>query len=469
MSGVRNKANQLGFDPSEELAPLRPWRAGIDYEIEVPLDYWVEGSLLEPHSVAERTSQLRVFLRLLRGDYRRWARADALFAFHSFHVNYMARVLMSTPPEITGVEGIIKPRTLQTLLRATRGVITDMVSLGTGLYHVTSSEYGAEVNSLMPLRWYPASPGADVYVNYRGGDQAEIYRSSNTGEMEYRRVRVNSGFIGANIEEPVVENAGSPELWKFVQEAGDGRVGSILNIPREPASGDWGQSIFPYITDLVLMYNQRQSQINQILQRDGNPLGVLTLDPNADPPVPDPDGKGDTAALEILAERVWYDSWRKQHIVRLKPGETFDYKQYKSALADQFDNLSLLMSQMFLMTGIPDYLHGVNTTQGVPSGVALELMNLAAVAYSGELITSLIAALRKLLLICAIHDGHGLPVLQRMLEEMVIEWPNALTMARKEQVAEIDKDGETDVGETERDRDESDVGDGGLADGGAAE
>ena len=100
MSAVRNRQNQFGFDPYEELAPSRPWAADVDYEIEVPLDYWVRGALLEPSAAQDRTRQLRLFRKLLLGDYRDWVRADALFAFHAFHANTMAKVLMSSPPQI---------------------------------------------------------------------------------------------------------------------------------------------------------------------------------------------------------------------------------------------------------------------------------------------------------------------------------------------------------------------------------
>ena len=299
MSSVPNTINQFGFDPLSEYLPHRPWLDDVDYESDVPLEYWITGNDIEPSKAAARVAQLRLFRDLYNAEYERFVRADALFAFHAYHTNYMARVLMSTPPEITTHE-IIKFRTKEMINKALRNVVIDMIRYGTGLLFVQSGEYGAEVTAPQPIFWYPADDDTDVLIERFADNTANINISHNTGKLDVHNVKIEAGKI-SEMEGPDESQYGTDEHWRLVQENTAGRIGSIINIVREPSTGDWGQSLYPYITDLTLMYNGRQSQLNAILVDDGNPIMILLPNRN-EPPIYGTDDA--PASLKIQAKQI---------------------------------------------------------------------------------------------------------------------------------------------------------------------
>ena len=92
MSSVPNTVNQFGFDPLQEYLPSRPWLDVVDYEIEVPMDYWVTGNSIEPHKTLGRVNQLMLFRKLYHAQYEGFVRADGMLAFHAYHTKHLSLI-----------------------------------------------------------------------------------------------------------------------------------------------------------------------------------------------------------------------------------------------------------------------------------------------------------------------------------------------------------------------------------------
>ena len=89
-------ADQTAFSAftTEQLA------SDINYEIEIPLDYWKQHASIVPDDVNRRVNQLKHFLKLYQGDYSDYD-ADGFpvtVNMHRLSANVMADTLAAFPP-----------------------------------------------------------------------------------------------------------------------------------------------------------------------------------------------------------------------------------------------------------------------------------------------------------------------------------------------------------------------------------
>ena len=129
-----------------------------------------------------------------------------------------------------------------------------------------------------PIYWYPADRGAEVLAVKRQ-KEIELYINEPPGVMVYERwsnedddaqSTSGDGSLGA-LREQSMERLGSEAGWNIIQEFSTGRATPLINVPRRPATGSWGRSLYLDITSLAIELNRRVSQNSMILTEHGWP------------------------------------------------------------------------------------------------------------------------------------------------------------------------------------------------------
>ena len=107
---------------------------------------------------------------------------------------------------------------------------------------------------------------------------------------------------------------------------------------------------------------------------------------------------------------------------------------------------------------------GLGVETNTPSGRALFIQYARTIFYTKQLQTSLIATLRKVILIAALYNGANASQLQSMADSIEIEWQNAVEEILEPQAVELtdegavvdDEEGDEDVVSDDTDRQQSD-------------
>ena len=457
-------ADQTAFSAftTEQLA------SDINYEIEIPLDYWKQHASIIPDDVNRRVNQLKHFLKLYQGDYSDYD-SDGFpvtVNMHRLSANVMADTLAAFPPVFkmsgTGTPATppeapdalpappepseaddeleMSPRFMQTLQDALYCAIVDHIRFGCGLLMVQGGDYGAEVVAPQPIYWYPADRGADVLA-VKKPKEIELYINEPPGVLVYERwsnvdddtqSTSGAGSLGRLLGSEM-ETLGDEAGWDVVQEYSVGRATPLINIPRRPATGDWGRSLYLDITSLTMELNRRLGQNSSILTEHGWPREVLLpntdeqLNRSYDALIDGADQGKDEREVDIdwVTQQIRLGRWRKSTIGVLSSRyRDIKYLQWTGRLNDHFNQIDEIKMQLYVQSHVPPALYGDGMTNFPAAGVALEKQYIRLHLYVMQLQATFINALRKAVLIGAMYEGKGAGELRALAEGLVIEWPN---------------------------------------------
>ena len=467
----------------------------INYEIEIPLDYWKQHASIIPDDVNRRVNQLKHFLKLYQGDYSDYD-ADGFpvtVNMHRLSANVMADTLAAFPPvfkmsgggtpetppegpdglpappeqpeesnplESDGDELEMSPRFMQTLQDALYCAIVDHIRFGCGLLMVQGGEYGAEVVAPQPIYWYPADRGADVLA-VKKPKEIELYINEPPGVLVYERwsnvdddtqSTRGDGSLGRLLGSEM-EMLGDEAGWNVVQEYSTGRATPLINIPRRPATGDWGRSLYLDITSLTMELNRRLGQNSSILTEHGWPREVLLpnteeqLNRSYDALIDGASEGKEEAQVDIdwVTQQTRLGRWRKSTIgVLSSRWRDVKYLQWTGRLNDHFNQIDEIKMQLYVQSHVPPALYGDGMTNFPAAGVALEKQYIRLHLYVMQLQATFINALRKAVLIGAMYEGAGESELRRMAEGLVIEWPNIFDEGDQQNELRLDENVEAE-------------------------
>ena len=467
----------------------------INYEIEIPLDYWKQHASIVPDDVNRRVNQLKHFLKLYQGDYSDYD-ADGFpvtVNMHRLSANVMADTLAAFPPvfkmsgggrpetppespdglpappeqpeesnplESDGDELEMSPRFMQTLQDALYCAIVDHIRFGCGLLMVQGGEYGAEVVAPQPIYWYPADRGADVLA-VKKPKEIELYINEPPGVLVYERwsnvdddaqSTRGDGSLGRLLSSEM-EMLGDEAGWNVVQEYSTGRATPLINIPRRPATGDWGRSLYLDITSLTMELNRRLGQNSSILTEHGWPREVLL--PNTEEQLNRSydalidgasEGKSEQQIdIDWVTQQTRLGRWRKSTVgVLSSRWRDVKYLQWTGRLNDHFNQIDEIKMQLYVQSHVPPALYGDGMTNFPAAGVALEKQYIRLHLYVMQLQATFINALRKAVLIGAMYEGAGESELRRMAEGLVIEWPNIFDEGDQQNELRLDENVEAE-------------------------
>ena len=305
---------------------------------------------------------------------------------------------------------------------------------------VQGGDYGAEVVAPQPIYWYPADRGADVLA-VKKPKEIELYINEPPGVLVYERwsnvdddtqSTRGDGSLGRLLGSEM-EMLGDEAGWDVVQEYSTGRATPLINIPRRPATGDWGRSLYLDITSLTMELNRRLGQNSSILTEHGWPREVLLpnteeqLNRSYDALIDGADQGKDEKEVDIdwVTQQIRLGRWRKSTIGVLSSRyRDIKYLQWTGRLNDHFNQIDEIKMQLYVQSHVPPALYGDGMTNFPAAGVALEKQYIRLHLYVMQLQATFINALRKAVLIGAMYEGKGAGELRSLAEGLVIEWPN---------------------------------------------
>lgn len=439
--------------PIGPLPVFQEYDVQVDYEITTDMSHWKKGAMATPSPTNGRVSQLSDFWRLFNGDYLRYRLGVPVKQnFHILTSNFLADLLMSFQPEYQDSDGneldddLIRPRFIQTLNRALANAIVDFTRFGTALFYISMGRYGPEVMSPVPIRWFPADAMSSVLVTKQSNDNSpyELFFSYDDGSVEHERYADAGGQLGDLLSNDGRQRVGGDAEWAVIQEYGAGRVGTIMNVVREPSTGDWGRSLYRDITSLAFEYNRRIAANSDTLTVHGNPMLLALQDPNEVPLTQDitqsePAAQQALLELSTLAKRM--DTWRKSPIATL-PAQFKDlfYVQWSGSLRDHQIHIDEIKEQIFAITNIPAALYGLGLERIPPTGVALGKQFIRTHIYIKSIQNRFLATLRKVLMTGALYAGATVEQLRWLAQNMRIIWRNMFDEQELVNEARLDVD-----------------------------
>ena len=429
----------------------------INYELAVPLDYWQKNAYIIPEDVSRRVNQLKHFLQLYQGDYSLYEEGlNVRVNVHKLVAIFMADALASFPPQFTfeGDEVDLPPRFIQTLQNSLYCALVDHIRFGTSLLMVENSDYGPVVKAPMPIYWYPADKGADVLVT-KNGKEIELYINEPPGVLVHERwsnidddaqTTGSAGTLKERLSQEM-EMVGTEAGWDVIQRWGTGRATTMLNIPRRPETGDWGNPLYLDITHLAVELSRRLSQNSLILTEHGWPREVLlpnideafgeTLDALLDQK---PNSEDATVAVDWMTQQTRLGQWRKSTIGALsRKYRDIKYLQWTGRLNDHFNQIDEVKQDLYVQTSVPPALYGDGMSNFPASGEALKKQFVRTYLYLKQLQATFLSEIRKSVLIGAMFDGAGASRLEDLAEGMVIGWPNVFDIDQEQGESVLDE------------------------------
>ena len=400
----------------------------VDYELDVPLDYWRPGVSIVPPGTSRRVNQLREYQDLFDGNYARYGDFTVRMNWHAEYAKAVLRTIMAYPPEVE-VTRYLNKNFIQSLLEALRTVIINLSRFGTALFHVMPTESGPLVYAPSPIYWYPATHHASVLVNLISvwdassiGHklQAQLYVYHEEGQVELRLHELNGGILGKRLSSEVIDDdvAG----YEVIQQNFLGRRGALVPVKVQPVTGDWGFPLYRDLTSPALEFVRRQTQISQILTEHGNPSIYLVAREGESPPDPgDLDRHSVIAAMELALR---YDTIRKANVWVL-PGwaQAAEYMQLDSDLTGHFMMLEETQKLIFAVTSMPAAFYGLGIEAKPMSGVALDKQFIRTYDKILSRINALIYAVSQVKTVAAKMAGASAAALQGVANEQVV-WRN---------------------------------------------
>ena len=428
----------------------------VNYNVTTPLQHWAQDRDVTwpPAGTAGRVNQLREFRRLYDGDL-----SVIMRGLYGVRVNYFRRLsnnlsdlLLSYPPEVTSSPGGVDADLLQEeIFEALEGATVDLSRFGTALFRAWKDEDGPHVEDVQVERWFPAGRDGDAVIAEQttqrmstttevltlpadGGEQRQRFLMA--GAADYVAQQEPDGVtpglsLGQRIASTSIES----------QYAIEGR--SLFPVALRPATGPWGQSLYPPMYPLVTELCRRLSKSSHILNRHADPMLVFRRDRQYSPL----QGNGPGAKTEVstFAQRVFLDEW-KEHWVQVVPPEFDDvsYLSWDAQMQANFEHYDRVRDELFATSPVtPALFAALAASQSGLGNVSLRKAFVGTYAFLLRVQHRLQRAVEQ----CASAAAGG---------EVTLEWPNALE--------EFDKQTITNVGLTGEDAREE-VGEGSDDDG----
>ena len=407
------------------MAMLKP----TDYEVLVPDNSWRRGEHIIPEGARDRVRQLELWSMLYEGDYSYFLEHyEVTMNFHRLTAVFLADTLMSRPPEFEYAGELpVTPQFLESMLDAMHCVIVDMARYGVGLFNIVGDqENGYFVEAPQPVYWFPLERRGTAFVRKIGKDFIEVSYDYGLGQVNIDTFETaqNAEMLGNLVDQTVLE-VGDPAAWFAAEDQSTGRVSTFINVPRRPATGDWGTGLYPDITPLAVEFNRRMTQNSEILNEHGNPKILLIPEQNNNVvgQMADPDNRGETLRFKTFTNEL--NNQRKEVVITLPKGfQDARYLEWRGSLRDHIMASHLIQEQLFAATYIPAALYGLGTERPNPSGVALSKQYLRTSIYVQNSQETLIKAIRKVMIVGALMNGLGADEVTRFAEGLEITWPN---------------------------------------------
>lgn len=418
-----------------------------NYEKYVALNHWKPDALLVPTSHVDRVRQFETFKRLYNGEYWHWGYNPVKLNYHEITAHFLAELLMNYPPEFEGAEEL-PPRFIKSLTEQTFRLIVDMVVYGTGLMHVLPTEYGPIAISRDPTYWYPAFDNGDTLLVRRDGF-TDLYFNSGYGVLIheiYEAEREYSNKLGKLLSINAM-TVGRLSDWVILQESYTGRVTNCLNSTRRPATGDWGRSLYPMITNLALEWARSTTDNRDTLIEHLKPLLIWM-------PSEEVTGhghrEGGESDLRMEDRRRFLERLRNNPSVELPDGIVdAKYLTWPPNMEASFNHTDNIEQSLFLATNVSGELYGKNEQRGDLSGVAWDRQYLRSAVHTRGFQGGLIDTLAKACGVAALTAGITGARLQSFVDNLVITWPNPFDRIEAEDEVEADVEGAETVRENE--------------------
>lgn len=421
----------------------------VDYETYIPLEYWKQGADEIPDEAFYRIKQLETYDRLYQGEIDGYFQSPLVVKMNYWYMvaERMNNFLMQYPPEFNfDWADMVSDRFIQQLNKQLPNVIIDLVRFGTGLFNVVNTEKGAEVQTVVPIYWYPVDDVADVLVVMPNDKDIPytLYVHFMNGEVEIREYENDAGKLGKRIRGTVSERFGNAATWSALEDVSIDRVGPIIPVSIEPSAGDWGRSSYFDITSLALELNRRLSGNSEILTDHGNPrLKVL---PDALQPAVRPENI-ERELLKTVTEQTRLDTLRKTTTMLIPRGYSdIEYLFWQGTLDDHFMQFDKTQEQMFSLTHLPLALMSIEGRVSVPaSGRALRFQYMDPHAHIQKIQAQIINKLKQTILTGAIYNGAGASAVTQFADRIDIKWKNVFDEIDESGVVELDEGDDAEV------------------------
>ena len=442
-----------------ELGPrgrgYRDWLTYHNYEVPVPLEYWRSGASLTPDHTIGRVTQMRAFQDLFNSDFLYNTAPTVPVPLWKEAVMFWANLVMQYEPEIDeSVRDIVSPRFLQMLNVALKEMFIDGLRFGTGLLHLYEGDYGAEIVRALPIYYMPGPGGISVLIEPSPVPDGpiDLFVSYPDGRWERRRYKSGGGLLG-EVEEGESGSYGESALWDLIGENNLGRVGTLLNVPFPPDTGDWGSSLLRDCSGPIIEMLRQYGQNSEALSFHGKARKVA-IAREGESPSPLLFGGEDAPADALLEYDDMADTlvdWYDRDII-VMPGEIAEWKgdYFEGSLEAQMTQIKFSQEQYFATTKIPEFWFRFTERGSLPmSGAALKLQ--ARPTYTQLMDYQNIGkrAIKKALMVGAIIEGASATDLQRIADtEVLVAWHNVFDEDEtRNVVTEGDGDTGTDIPE----------------------
>ena len=406
----------------------------VNYHVTTPLEHWASNdAVLPPRGTAGRVQQLREFRRLYDGDM------DVILrSLYGVRVNYFRRLsnslsdlLLSYPPIIQSApDGVDVDALQEDVFEALEGSTVDLSRFGTCLLRAYRDEDGPHIEDVQTEKWFPAGKSGDAIISDlqvgRMSSQTEVMLLPK-GQPETRVsfISASNADFAAALEPDGLSpglslgrRTGETELAPAFRLEGQ----TLFTVPLRPATGPWGQSLYPPLYGLVAELCRRLSKQSHILNRHADPMMIFRRNPNA--PTPATRSPGQKQAIETYAQRVFLDEFR-EHWIQVVPPQFDDvsYLSWDAQMQASFNHYDRVRDELYatsallpiaLLTKDSAQFGNVSLRKAFPGVYAFLLRTQAR--FHRALTRACSAACRG---------------------DVVIEWPNALEEFDKQVITNI--------------------------------
>ena len=396
----------------------------VNYNVSTPSGHWKTGANWPPKGTELRLRQMAIYRKLFDGDLR-----DILPDKYPIVVNWFRRMsthiadlIMAYPPTITsGAAADTNERLNDQLQDAIWQVVVDQSRYGTGLLRARRDGVRPVIEAVNPEYWFPAAD-ADVLAitDYSDPTQGRILIDTHAHVGAHTRDEYELGSGSDSYAQPEGIPAGGALGARLRRQRSVSSTGrAIWPVPRLPASGEWGQSLYLDMIPLVAEYCRRLSKQGEVLNRHADPLLVFQRDPRLAPY--SPSAPGEDEDVRVYSERIFLDRWRQSWISVVPPEFTdVKYISWDAQMQASFNHLANVEKALYATTQIPASLYGSLTGEVTAVGnVSLRKAYAPTYAYIRRLQGQIT---RAIIGVCRAATGR----------EVEVEWPNA--------IEEFDKD-----------------------------
>ena len=356
--------------------PLLP----VVFDVVTPVGAWVPGQTWPPPATQARAARMQLYRELFSGDFRQLSPVPMTLQLNYFRraTLFLAELLSAYPIEITGgvppeyIDGLT-----ELVTEAVHTVVVDQTMHGSGFLR-SRAEAGVPIVEAVDPRWVFPLPG-------NAGAVLAIPDTANPGDpqldviMLHRESVAHSRFAlspGSTLSSVL----GTEQLLgRFPAAAAP----TIEPVPRRPATGGWGVSMYDDMVPMVLELSHRFTTVSGVLDRHAEP--VVALKRNDRYFNDDPTDDEETAEVRLTWERERLSALRSHPVIVLP--EEFDdahYLTWDAQMQANAAHVELVKDALFAVTSIPSALFGM-AASGFVSGSSLKKLYAPTYLYVRDL------------------------------------------------------------------------------------